>query len=57
MQVIEDLKSLKEIIWYNPKYSFFDDVKNSLPINLKDAIDAEDRAFSFNRIFRTNYYV
>ncbi len=47
MQVIEDLKSLKEVIWYNPNYKRFDEVKDSLPVNLNDVLDAEARLKRF----------
>lgn len=47
MQIIEDLKSLKEIIWYNPNYMNFDEFKDGLPINIEDVQDAEARLKRF----------
>lgn len=47
MQIIEDLKSLKEIIWYNPNYMSFDEFKDNLPINMEDVQDAEARLKRF----------
>lgn len=47
MQLIDDLKSLKEVIWYNPNYKKFEEVKDELPIKLKDVLDAEARLKRF----------
>lgn len=47
MGIIDDLKLLKEIIWYNPSYTRFDDVKYNLPITLEDVLDAEARLKRF----------
>ncbi|TJX14407.1 D-serine ammonia-lyase [Tissierella creatinini] len=47
MQLIEDLKSLKEVIWYNPNYRCFDEVKDDLPVSLEDVLDAEARLKRF----------
>ena len=47
MQIIDDLKSLKEVIWYNPNYKNFEDVKNDLPVSLEDVLDAEARLKRF----------
>lgn len=47
MQLIEDLKSLKEVIWYNPNYKCFDEVKDDLPVSLEDVLDAEARLKRF----------
>lgn len=47
MQLIEDLKSLKEVIWYNPNYTKFEEIKDNLPINMEDVIDAEARLHRF----------
>ncbi len=47
MKIIEDLKSFKEVIWYNPNYMSFDEVKDSLPVSLEDVLDAEARLKRF----------
>lgn len=47
MQLIEDLKSLKEVIWYNPNYIKLEEVKDELPIKLEDVLDAEARLKRF----------
>lgn len=47
MQIINDLKSLKEIIWYNPNYMSFEMFKNDIPINMDEVLDAEARLKRF----------
>lgn len=47
MQLIEDLKALKEVIWYNPNYKSFDTVKDMLPVSFQDVLDAEARLKRF----------
>lgn len=47
MQLIEDLKSLKEVMWYNPNYKSFDTVKDELPISVEDVLEAEARLVRF----------
>ena len=47
MQLIEDLKSLKEVIWYNPNYLKFEEARNNLPLSIEDVIDAESRLLRF----------
>ena len=47
MEIIKDLKALKEVIWYNPNYINFEEARNKLPISMEDAIDAESRLQRF----------
>ena len=47
MQLIEDLKSMKEVIWYNPNYKSFNEVKDHLAISLEDVLEAEARLKRF----------
>lgn len=55
MQLIDNLKSLKEVIWYNPNYKSFDEIKDDLPVSFEDVLDAEARLKRFapyiNRVF------
>lgn len=43
MSLIEDLKALKEIIWYNPNYKSYEEIKAELPVNMVEILDAEAR--------------
>jgi len=45
--LLDELKELKETIWFNPKYRNFDEVKDSLPISYEDVLEAEDRLNRF----------
>ncbi len=47
MEIINELKSLKEIIWYNPKYNDFAQIEESLPIAMEEVLDAEARLKRF----------
>lgn len=47
MEIINELKSLKETIWYNPKYTEFENIKDSLPIRMEEVLDAEARLKRF----------
>lgn len=47
MEIIDELKSLKETIWYNPKYSDYEKIKDSLPIEIEEVLDAENRLKRF----------
>lgn len=47
MEIINELKSLKETIWYNPKYTGFENIKDSLPIRMEEVLDAEARLKRF----------
>lgn len=47
MEIINELKSLKETIWYNPKYTEFENIKDSLPIIMEEVLDAEVRLKRF----------
>ena len=45
--ILEDLKSMKEIIWYNDNYKSFNSIKDGLPVSIEDVRDAEDRLNRF----------
>ena len=45
--ILEDLKNMKEIIWYNDNYKPFDSIKDDLPVSIEDVRDAEDRLKRF----------
>lgn len=47
MEIIKDLQSMKEVMWYNPNYKNFNEIKNDLPVSLEDVLDAEDRLQRF----------
>ena len=47
MELIEELKSLKEVIWYNPNYKSFKEVKDNLPVNIEDVREAQARLKRF----------
>lgn len=47
MQLIEDLKSLRELIWYNPNYINFEEATSTFPISMDDVLDAEARLQRF----------
>ncbi len=45
--LLNELKSAKEVIWYNDNYTNFDEVKYKLPLSLEDVIEAENRLKRF----------
>jgi len=47
LNIVEELKQLKEVIWYNPNYLDYDSVKKDLPLSLEDVIEAEERLERF----------
>lgn len=47
MSLIEDLKSLREVIWYNPNYYNFHKVRDNLSLSNDDVLDAEKRLKRF----------
>ena len=47
MKIIDDLKGLKETIWYNPNYKEFQNVIDGLPVNIEDVKEAEARLIRF----------
>lgn len=47
MEIINELKSLKEAIWYNPKHTDYGEIKDSLPIEIEEVLDAEARLNRF----------
>ncbi|MGM0397222.1 MAG: D-serine ammonia-lyase [Bacillota bacterium] len=47
MEIINDLKSMREVYWTNPGYKKFDNIKNELPISVEDVVEAEKRLHRF----------
>ena len=47
MELIEKLKRKEELIWFNPNYKKFEEVKNGLPISIDDLLDAQARLKRF----------
>ena len=47
LKLLEDIKSLKEVFWINPKYENFDIVKDNLEVSKDDVLDAEERLKRF----------
>ncbi|MCR3955213.1 MAG: D-serine ammonia-lyase [Gudongella sp.] len=47
MDIINDLKSMREVYWTNPGYRKFDDIKSELPITLDEVMEAEKRLHRF----------
>lgn len=47
MDLINDLKALKEVLWYNPNYKDFEEIKDSLPVNIKEVLEAQERLKRF----------
>lgn len=47
LRLLNDIKSLKEVFWLNPKYSNFDCIKDNLPLSMEDVLDAEERLNRF----------
>lgn len=47
MDIIDRLKKTEELIWYNPNYTEFNEVKDELPISLDDVKEAEERLRRF----------
>ncbi len=45
--ILEDIKSLKEVVWINGNYSKFKDVEKDLPLSYKDVLDADERLSRF----------
>lgn len=48
MDIIKELKSLKETIWYNPNYIYSKDIIDDFSINVEDVKKAEARLFKFS---------
>lgn len=46
--LLEELKVLKETIWFNPKYKSFTDIKDNLPVTYEDVLEAEERLKRFS---------
>jgi len=47
LNLMEELKQMKEVIWYNPNYGEFESFKEDLPLTLEDIIHAEERLQRF----------
>lgn len=47
LSILNDIKTLKEVFWINPKYENFDNVKDSLEVSKEDVLDAEKRLNRF----------
>ncbi len=47
MDILECMKSLKEVFWLNDNYKSFDQVSGNLPISYEDVLDAERRLKRF----------
>lgn len=47
MSILNNIKTLKEVFWINPKYESFDNVKDSLEVSKEDVLDAEKRLNRF----------
>lgn len=45
--ILEDLKNMNEIIWYNENYKDFESIRDDLPVSMDDVIDAENRLKRF----------
>lgn len=51
--ILDDLKNMNEIIWYNDNYKSFDSIKDKLPVSMDDVIDAENRLKRFAPYIKT----
>ena len=47
MDIINELKDMRELYWVNPNYSRFEDIKGSLPVTVEEVMDAEKRLQRF----------
>ncbi len=47
MELINELKQMREVMWTNPGYMSFDDYKSNLPVSEADVLDAETRLKRF----------
>lgn len=47
MKILNQIKSLEEVFWLNENYGNFQDVIDTLPINYKDVLEAEERLERF----------
>lgn len=45
--LLDELKNMKEVIWYNDNYTGFDEVKDTLPIYYDDVVEASERLERF----------
>lgn len=47
MDILNQLKNMKEVFWINPNYKSFYEVVETLPVKLEDVIDAKERLERF----------
>lgn len=47
MDILNQLKNMKEVFWINPNYKSFHEVVETLPVKLEDVIDAKERLERF----------
>lgn len=45
--LLDELKEMKEVIWYNDNYASFNEIKDSLPVSYEDVLDALERLERF----------
>jgi len=43
MDIVNELKEMKEVFWINPNYKSFNEVENALPVTKEDVMDAKIR--------------
>ena len=55
LKLLEDIKSLKEVFWINPKYENFDIVKDNLEVSKDDVLDAEERLKRFAQYIKSAF--
>lgn len=51
--ILDELKSMKEVIWYNKNYNSFENIKDNLPVSIEDVLDAENRLKRFAPYIKT----
>lgn len=51
--ILDELKSMKEVIWYNQNYNSFENIKYNLPVSIEDVLDAENRLKRFAPYIKT----
>ena len=53
--LVDELKAMKELIWYNENYTNFGEVKDLLLISYKDVLEAENRLTRFSPYIKRIY--
>ncbi|WP_313758245.1 D-serine ammonia-lyase [Tissierella sp.] len=51
--LLNELKTAKEVIWYNDNYTHFAEIKHALPISFEDVLEAENRLKRFAPYIKT----